>query len=366
MFETVLFDIDGVMLSEERYFDASALTVHELLTSNRFMGLQSVSPVFGTDPTDEVIHQIRRDVFQNDGVLERLKNVGVNANWDMVYLVFVSELAAVLRRLEESSRTSEQVQDAISHGWTATALQRIGEIARTYFGGSEYRVEWGTYDAIYRNATSKQDLFEAAKAVLPPSDDHELWLLCQSTFQEWYLGDAYSGKQAGKKGFLTNEIPIVEAEALGGLLRHLKESGVHLGVATGRPQTETEVPLQHFGWWSYFDTANVSTATNVMEAEARVPSARPLSKPNPYSYLRSLTGLDDPEELLATRVPLEGYRQKVLIVGDSIADALAAQRLGVSFAAVLTGLEGKEARSKFEKLNVDYIFDTVLDVNTLF
>ena len=35
----VIFDVDGVLLSEERYFDVSALTVWELLYSKDYMGL---------------------------------------------------------------------------------------------------------------------------------------------------------------------------------------------------------------------------------------------------------------------------------------------------------------------------------------
>ena len=37
----VIFDIDGVLLSEERYFDVSALTVWEILYSPAYMGLPS-------------------------------------------------------------------------------------------------------------------------------------------------------------------------------------------------------------------------------------------------------------------------------------------------------------------------------------
>jgi phosphoglycolate phosphatase-like HAD superfamily hydrolase len=49
-------------------------------------------------------------------------------------------------------------------------------------------------------------------------------------------------------------------------------------------------------------------------------------------------------------------------VGDSLADLLAARKMGCQFAAVLTGLSGKDARSIFEKYEADYILDTVLDV----
>ena len=37
----ILFDVDGVFLSEERCFDVSALTVYEMLYSDQFLNLQS-------------------------------------------------------------------------------------------------------------------------------------------------------------------------------------------------------------------------------------------------------------------------------------------------------------------------------------
>ncbi|MFS8580848.1 MAG: HAD hydrolase-like protein, partial [Novibacillus thermophilus] len=43
-------------------------------------------------------------------------------------------------------------------------------------------------------------------------------------------------------------------------------------------------------------------------------------------------------------------------------DYMAAQSMGCRFAATLTGLSGKEARSKFEQLQADYICDDVLQL----
>ena len=50
------------------------------------------------------------------------------------------------------------------------------------------------------------------------------------------------------------------------------------------------------------------------------------------------------------------------MVGDSLADLLAARQMGCQFAAVLTGLSGKDARKQFEEYEADYILDSVLDV----
>lgn len=368
MFKTVLFDIDGVMLSEERYFDASALTIHELLTSKDFLGLPSISTDYTPNPTDETIRDIRGQVFAKDSILEGLKNVGVNANWDMVYFVFVAELVASLRKVEDSPGFRQGLSEALHAGWSVAALQQIGGMIRDSRG--DIQIRWDAYDELYGGCSTRDGLLERASsaldAFLPGGNHHDLWDIGQDTFQTWYLGDSYTGRETGKSGFLTNEYPIVEPSALANLLASLKEKGLHLGVATGRPQTETHVPLEHFGWLQYFDLRYVSTASDVVAAERLMPSARPLSKPNPFSYLRSLTGDHDVDSLLSRSLPVEGIHDTVLIIGDSIADALAAKRLGASFAAVLTGLEGEAARPKFEQLDAEYIFSDVLAVGNLF
>jgi phosphoglycolate phosphatase-like HAD superfamily hydrolase len=63
-------------------------------------------------------------------------------------------------------------------------------------------------------------------------------------------------------------------------------------------------------------------------------------------------------------LPIENGND-VLIVGDSLADLLAAREMGCRFAAVLTGLSGQEARSDFEEHDAEYILDHVLDVKDL-
>ncbi|MBF8377524.1 HAD family hydrolase [Alicyclobacillus mali] len=365
MFRTILFDVDGVMLSEERYFDASALTVHELLTSPRFLGLSSVSPAFSPAPAEDAIRAIRRDVFRDDAVLEGLKNIGVNANWDMVYFVFVAEWIAALERAREASaEVVDRARAVLREGFSEASLRAIGELLREALPG--YVIAWKGYDALYEGASSRSDLMERAREALaryaPKADAHALWQVGQETFQEWYLGDAYTGKATGKAGFLTSEYPIVDPAALAALLADLKAAGVTLGIATGRPEIETRVPLEHFGWLSYFDPACVTNASDVVAAEERAPHARPLSKPHPFSYLRSLMGEADVEKLLTVELPIPGIRGEVLVVGDSIADKLAADRLGASFAAVLTGLEGQAARPKFERLGADFILNHVLEL----
>ncbi len=90
MVKTILFDVDGVLLSEEHYFDASALTVWELLISKNYLAL--APELFKTSYTESEIQHIRAQVFENDQVLKLQKSRGLNANWDMIYLTFCCQL----------------------------------------------------------------------------------------------------------------------------------------------------------------------------------------------------------------------------------------------------------------------------------
>ncbi|MCL6445732.1 MAG: HAD hydrolase-like protein [Alicyclobacillus sp.] len=380
MFQTILFDIDGVMLSEERYFDASAITVWELLTSPQYTGVlvPELGP-FRTDLSADDIALIRRAIFVDDAVFHAMKQRGINANWDMVYLQTACQVTLVIQQWlkaasPESVRAS--LHDITRDGWTRSALARLGQALRE--AGVQVRIDFGQYLQVFAEADSKVALFarlddwlaEVAGPGVPPySADRILWRLCADTFQEWYVGDEYSPDthQPGKPGFLTDEVPIVDPSDLARLFSDLRANGCVVGIATGRPSLETRVPLRHYGWLEQFDEARISTASDVLDAERAHPDAGPLSKPHPFSYLRSYLGTTDAAAVLGHALPIApDAAASTLVVGDSVADLLAARAIGCRFAAVLTGLEGQAARSQFEQLQADYIFDDVLGLRALF
>ena len=138
-----------------------------------------------------------------------------------------------------------------------------------------------------------------------------------------------------------------------------------MGLGTGRPYIEMEIPLKELGLLSYFDPNRVVSATEVVQAEERYPERAPLGKPHPFTYIKGYLGKNaDDAQVLKASLPLEDGQQ-VLIVGDSVADLLAARKMGCRFAATLTGLTGQAARSKFEELQADYILDDVTQLPTI-
>ncbi|TCP28939.1 HAD-hyrolase-like protein [Scopulibacillus darangshiensis] len=374
MIETVLFDVDGVLLSEERYFDASALTVWELLYSNNYLGLNPKA--FKTDLQDDDISQIREQVFQNDLVLKLMKARGLNANWDMIYLAFSHQLIHLLSQIRD-------VEQSLINDWLAQDINRETLSAmKAIFAKYQLRIDYGAFIEDFKQTNAEKEelltfLNHVAEQKLGVKTtifkrQSSLWDICEHASQEWYVGDenivASTGKtsvQNGKPGFLNDEKTIGEPEAIGRLFQSLKDEGVSIGIGTGRPELETIEPFKHLGWLDYFDKDRIVTADDVLHAERDYPEHMPLAKPNPFSFIASLLGKQTPViDCITKTLPLKNA-ERVLIVGDSLADLYAAKEIGCRFAAVLTGLSGKAARADFEAQNADYILDHVLDVRGL-
>ena len=115
MIRSILFDIDGVLLSEERCFDASALSVWELLHSPNYLGIHQEE--FTAVPDEQLIRKIRAEVFCNDEILSLLKSRGLNSNWDMVFLSFFYQLVNLLSEIK--------ALDILSAPLNQEKLQRI-------------------------------------------------------------------------------------------------------------------------------------------------------------------------------------------------------------------------------------------------
>ncbi|AQS55127.1 HAD family hydrolase [Novibacillus thermophilus] len=373
MITTILFDVDGVFLSEERCFDASALSVWELLHSSDYLGLSGER--FSTALEERDIRRIRKLVFAHDDTLNFVKNRGINSNWDMVFMTTAHQLLHLLQKLMPTHE--ETVRKLLHQGIGREELQQIGHIVREE--GISFAPDYTLFVPDFSSTKAEKQAVIRHLNVLAEewfgvktemfSRDHPLWELGRTVYQEWYLGDAYFEQSEGsrpqtpgKKGFLENEIPLAEPDEIRALLRDLRSRGIRLGIGTGRPRLETDVPFQVFGFSEYFHPKHVATASEVLKAEDAFPEKSPLGKPQPYTYMKALLGTEVPDRrVIETPLPLENGKE-VLIVGDSVADYMAAQSMGCRFAATLTGLSGKEARSKFEHLQADYICDDVLQL----
>ncbi|WP_134683255.1 HAD family hydrolase [Brevibacillus migulae] len=376
MIKTILFDVDGVFLSEERYFDASALTVWEMLHSDRYLGLPG--DTFTPSPEETTIRRVRKTVFADDDVLNFIKSRGINSNWDMVFLTFSYQLIRLCDALYPHAQ--DEIQEILSKQIDRSAVERLGQLAKTY--AAEFVIDYPAFTPDFAKSSHQKselllylnDLVKEHVGIETAlfSRTSDLWQLCQETFQEWYLGDervaASIGRetvQPGKKGFLTDEIPIVAPEKIREILLQLKAKGYILGIGTGRPTIETHVPLAEMKLLDLFEADRVVTASHVLDAETLFPNQAPLAKPHPFCYVKGLLGLSTSDaDTLAYPLPIQNG-DEVLIVGDSLADFLAAKAIGCRFAATLTGLSGQEARAKFESEKADYILNDVSEIVTI-
>ena len=361
----VIFDVDGVFLSEERCFDVAALSVHELLFNPRYLNLTQEK--FKTSYTDKEIAEIRNKIFLDDKVLSRYKEMGLNSNWDMLYISFS---IVYINLLKDSGINISNVN--------INNLYEMGEMlgdaepdyskVLEFLDGDEYTKET-IYEGLVNYATSLKFLNEKDDF----KTNSKLWHLGQHIYQEWYLGsermkmkDSELPIEGDKEGFLHQEEWLAPVDKIETMLKNLLDADKTIGIATGRSREETLIPFEAAGLLKYFEYQRISTASEVKEAEAREGVDRQLSKPHPYSYLWTL--YEHSEEYFTESVKGENISEaKVYVVGDSVADYFCSEKMEVEFIGTLTGLTGDDIIPTFTDLGVsrDNLVPDVLHVESM-
>ncbi len=333
-YDTVLLDMDGVVTSEQIYWNTAALTVWEMLHSDKYFGTETIHPA----ELVQRLPEIRAKVFSDDALIKVMKTRGVNNNWDLAWLVIGSAL----------------ILGSEDYG-------RIYTMLKTFPPASE-----GLYKTLSEGLVRHAGMSEQEAAQL-----QGLWLSVQICFQEWFLGSElmpqywhHATVQPDKAGLSFSEEPIVDKAKL---IQLLKAIGMtrRLGVGSGRPAVEAKNPLVAWGVWDYFASDAIITYNDVIEAQNAFAAEQPglsLAKPHPYMFLRGVFGRRyQDRELLTGQYNTEACA-KTLVIGDAACDMLSAKAAGCDFAAVLTGIEGEQARGFFEGENADYILHNILDL----
>lgn len=365
--KSILFDVDGVFLSEERCFDTSALTIEALLKSEQFLGMGKSFKL--NELNDQRITKIRNNIFKNDIILNRLKSMGLNSNWDMLFVVFSIHFIQLLKQLSLQEREEILSESHIS----ATSMREIQP-----FIDKAYQINYELPIAFINQSQSGKDNIYAeleryAMEQLSVKDASffklkgPLWYLTRDVYQELYLGsnlfEQVEQKQPtlnGIDGFIYHETVLRPVEEIQSLLNMLQVKGYHLAIATGRPRTETLVPFESLGIKSFFSDQHIVTASDVMQAENDYPDFVPLGKPNPFCYIATLNG--NKKENYKQYITEQNHivnKEDVVIVGDSLADLFCAKQIGATFIGTLTGLKGQDAREELEHHEADYIVDHI-------
>lgn len=356
----VLFDVDGVFLSEARCFDVSTLTVWEWLYGEEWLGFTEQKVYM--NPSDEFITKLRQEYWLKDAIFDWLKAHGINSNWDMVHAYVVAILALWWQSEQPEVKPKAVITQEHIQAWGKQYQDKGIPSGEEIFAWlqSVVPVE-ATKDEVFQYIAKEVGQIvgeEGSFALLGKS----LWTLHVELYQAWYLGDA----TVGKEGFLHRELPLEAPTEIVSLLRRLKAAGYTIGIGTGRAKREAMIPLSHFGFWQEFDPYHISTADEALLASELC--GYMLDKPHPFTYQVALWGNEPSRFVDYVKEPRAFYREEdeVYIVGDSIADFLAARAMGATAVMTLTGLTGKVILPDLERLGVDYIVDSILHISEVF
>ncbi len=102
MSNIVVFDLDGVITSEEAYWDTAGLVLHELLYSPRYWNISDTKDDYQPVQTAEESRQLSRQILPIE-VIADFKARSVNSNWDTCYCGFCLYLITLLSRLPDIS-----------------------------------------------------------------------------------------------------------------------------------------------------------------------------------------------------------------------------------------------------------------------
>lgn len=337
-YDTVLFDLDGVMSGEDVYWNCAALAVYEMYYGDTYYGSKQLT----SQSMEADLCRIRKQIFCDDRMIRMVKDRGVNSNWDLAYVTLGGALCAGENAdFEQVLRTLAEIP-----GDTFAFFERIAEQLSERFSA-----EKGYFDRL-----------------------GPFWTAVKDCFQEWFLGckiyekvNNRPAKLDGKEGLLHGEEPIVDKEKLRTLLRLIWQSGKRVGTGTGRPLSECNGVLEQWGVKKYFTKECIISYNDVMQAEevlAKQGIHAEFTKPHPFMFIKGHYG----GEISDLDIYKGNYNKAdcshTLVVGDAGADLFAAKSAGCDFAAVLTGVQGQEARAFFEKEKADYILNNVLELMT--
>ena len=318
-YDNILFDLDGVITSEQNYWTIAALTVWEWIYEGEKASIEYMT---------ENACKIRETVMCKDKLIGLLKNKGVNSNWDLAYVIFAMKNILGTDDFNKIYKACEDFDDNILNEYPV-----IEDRLSSVIGGDCKR-------------------------------NGKLWNDMVMTFQAWFLGDdlfretyRIQPKRTGYKGLINDERPIIDNKVLLEIFDKLSRDGKRLATATGRPSREMIKPLTDFGIMKYFAEDAIINYDHIQNAEEKC--GMTLSKPHPYIFIKAMLGEAYDDSAIINGDYDKSGVCRTLVVGDAGSDILAAKAMGADFCAVLTGVSGQNARNYFESIGSEYIIDSL-------
>lgn len=305
----IVFDLDGVITTEQIYWESARLTIWELVHLTLRLPHPYVSAVHDG---------LARAAYIPDALIASIKARAINSNWDLTYLVAcgvllglpahcargatsVADVFGAARRAGSAARTAPDF-------WWVLVLSNL--LAQISFDGHDLLVAVGEQTASHLGL-AQTDWFQPGGL---------FWQALYERFQNWYGGHAMGAWGAER----LQEFPVLPPAQLQRALEALRVRGAELAIATGRPRSEAEYALSSFGILDQFDRARMITYDDVARAQTAL-QLQGLGKPHPF-VIRKAIWPDLPDEVLLQARQVD---RVVWMVGDSPSDCLAAASAGV-------------------------------------
>jgi len=365
----LVFDLDGVITSEQIYLETARCTIQEILESDDYFGIRDY---FGFSvPEERHFHPV--EAIVSPRLVTALKTRAINSNWDLCYVGACLNIVGILRETQTLSHIAPVDKDL--------SLDRLLLAFRSTPVHSPLNFLQGDQTLDSFLAVLGNDLNHSPLDVLPAFIEDqlgtpltclkprgELWNLCYEIFQDWMHQSRNTRYAASMPSLPFIDKTIVDDVLLADVLKHLRHSGYTLGIATGRPLQEARLPLENAGILSCFDPDRIVTYDEVQEAESLLMaqgSPLKLGKPHPFILLKAITPQASLEELLSADASASS--PDAIMIGDSTADIIAARAAGCASIGVLTGLGWDEASFELKRrllvsAGCDVVVGSVLDL----
>ena len=317
-FDLIVFDLDGVILSEEGYLDAAALTAASFAKR-----LGTAWPAGLADPEDVVSGAeaaALRGRFLPASLVQELRARAVNSNWDKALAAVL--LFTLLRRQAGADEVGVAGEQA------AALLGRYGETGKDLLDlllaqAAEAALEAvEAVEAVEADGPARTTVrrFREGDGRAAGGSGLALRGLVVDRFQAYFLGDTRARTSWLRAGLAAHERCMTDCAALRAALERLRAYGYVLGVGTGRPRAEAQRALQTLGLWTLFDESRTVTIDEVRQEEERTGAPEgAFAKPHPFTFTAAAKGVAS---------------ARVLVVGDSPADLLAARAAGLRFVGI--------------------------------
>jgi phosphoglycolate phosphatase-like HAD superfamily hydrolase/multidrug transporter EmrE-like cation transporter len=321
--ELLVFDLDGVITSEQKYWNTSRLTVWELLCQSNYLGLAEYFAVSLTNP-DTVLEN--GEALISTAFIAELKNRAVNSNWDLTFFVVSLHIIGIVAQLNRAHLAT------LNNSGIAEQLKLISYFCKDKHIDqviTQYIIQDFWKESIDLKGTAVQEYVPvfANKVIGQKLDffraDSPLWQLCYENFQAWY---------EGRKGYqLPDDETVLPVAEIQQTLAKLAQS-YKLAVATGRPRNETIPTLTKLGLIEYFAADRIVTYDEVISAEKST-NVR-LGKPHPFIVLKAIYPQVKDAKLIKM---VDKSHPRVAYIGDAASDVVAAKAAGCHSIGVLTG-----------------------------